>query len=69
MCGSRLRVPGLPADNPQQAEEASHGGGNSNHLCRKCNAGGSHEETESDAGYHALFCVSHCSMHSFLLTF
>ncbi|KAE9393245.1 hypothetical protein BT96DRAFT_959108 [Gymnopus androsaceus JB14] len=56
MCGSRLRVPGLPADNPQQAEEASHGGGNSNHLCRKCNAGGSHEETESDAGYHALFC-------------
>ncbi|KAJ3859493.1 hypothetical protein EV359DRAFT_68107 [Lentinula novae-zelandiae] len=39
MCGARLHVPSLPADNPQQAEEACHAGGNSNLLCRKCNLG------------------------------
>lgn len=33
MCGVRLHVPSLPADNPQQAEEASQAGGNANHLC------------------------------------
>lgn len=53
-----LRVPGLPADNPQQSEEASHMGGNANCKCRKCKAGGTHEFTESDAGYHLLHFVS-----------
>ncbi|KAJ3965958.1 hypothetical protein EV361DRAFT_966529 [Lentinula raphanica] len=57
MCGVRVRVPGLPADNPQQAEEACHAGGNSNYLCRKCNVGGPREVTESDDGYHALFTI------------
>ncbi|KAJ7195227.1 hypothetical protein GGX14DRAFT_404142 [Mycena pura] len=49
-----LRVPGLPADNPQQSEEASHLGGNANLKCRRCMVGGPHEHTESDEGYHAL---------------
>ncbi|KAJ4492105.1 hypothetical protein C8J55DRAFT_533997 [Lentinula edodes] len=57
MCGVRLHVPTLPADNPQQAEEACHAGGNANLLCRKCDAGGTYEETESDEGYHALYGV------------
>ncbi|KAF9070338.1 hypothetical protein BDP27DRAFT_1362630 [Rhodocollybia butyracea] len=57
MCGACLRVPGLPGDNPQQAEEASHAGGNANCLCRKCNVGGSYEETESDHGYHCLYAT------------
>lgn len=30
-CRCILRVPGLPADNPQQSEEASHMGSNANH--------------------------------------
>lgn len=58
-CGVILRTPGLPADNPQQAEEACHSGGNANHLCRKCNVGGPAAITESNDGYHALFYVSH----------
>ncbi|KAK0430360.1 hypothetical protein EV421DRAFT_1893571 [Armillaria borealis] len=53
-CRFILRVPALPADNPQQSEEASHIGGNGNMGCRKCYAGGSHENTESDEGYHDL---------------
>ncbi|KAJ7073776.1 hypothetical protein C8F01DRAFT_1271598 [Mycena amicta] len=53
-CRAILRVPGLPADNPQQSEEASHMGGNANRKCRRCKAGGAHEFTESDQGYHAL---------------
>ncbi|KIK50367.1 hypothetical protein GYMLUDRAFT_78518 [Collybiopsis luxurians FD-317 M1] len=55
MCGVRLRIPSLPADNPQQAEEASQAGGNANHLCQKCEVGGAYEVTASDEGYHALF--------------
>ncbi|KAF8056083.1 hypothetical protein FPV67DRAFT_1732296 [Lyophyllum atratum] len=54
-CRVILRVPALPADNPQQSEEASHMGGNANCGCRKCKAGGPHEHTESDEGYHSLF--------------
>jgi hypothetical protein len=54
-CRVILQVPSLPADNPQQSEEASHIGGNGNCLCRKCKAGGPYEVTESDEGYHALF--------------
>ena len=56
-CAVILRVPGLPADNPQQSEEASHMGANANCACRKCNVGGSHEFTESDMGYHSLHKV------------
>ncbi|KAJ3509005.1 hypothetical protein NLJ89_g5450 [Agrocybe chaxingu] len=54
-CAVILQVPGLPADNPQQSEESSHMGGNANCGCRKCKAGGSHQVTESDEGYHALY--------------
>ncbi|KAJ6608328.1 hypothetical protein B0H10DRAFT_2303295 [Mycena sp. CBHHK59/15] len=53
-CRVILRVPSLPADNPQQSEEASHMGGNANCGCRRCKAGGPHEHTESDAGYHSM---------------
>ncbi|KAJ7835357.1 hypothetical protein B0H14DRAFT_3109979 [Mycena olivaceomarginata] len=53
-CRAILRVPSLPADNPQQSEEASHMGGNANCGCRRCKAGGTHLETESDEGYHAI---------------
>ncbi|KAJ7613787.1 hypothetical protein DFH06DRAFT_1286378 [Mycena polygramma] len=53
-CRVMIRVPSLPADNPQQSEEASHMGGNANCGCRRCKAGGPHDETESDAGYHAM---------------
>ncbi|KAJ6625670.1 hypothetical protein B0H10DRAFT_1782828, partial [Mycena sp. CBHHK59/15] len=53
-CHVILRVPGLPADNPQQSEEASHMGGNSNLGCRRCDVGGPHTHMESDEGYHSL---------------
>ncbi|KAJ7198300.1 hypothetical protein GGX14DRAFT_374386 [Mycena pura] len=56
-CCVILRVPSLPADNPQQSEEASHLGGNANLKCRRCMVGGCHEHTESDEGYHALHLV------------
>lgn len=59
-CRFILRVPGLPADNPQQSEEASHIGGNGNMPCRKCHVGGPHESTESDEGYDAFHYVSPC---------
>ncbi|KAJ7782483.1 hypothetical protein DFH07DRAFT_949282 [Mycena maculata] len=52
-CRCILRTPGLPADNPQQSEEASHIGGNGNHPCRKCHWGGTKLEKESTAVYHA----------------
>ncbi|KAJ7787250.1 hypothetical protein B0H14DRAFT_3580816 [Mycena olivaceomarginata] len=53
-CRVILRAPSLPADNPQQSEEASHMGGNANCGCRRCKAGGPHEKTESDEGYHSM---------------
>jgi hypothetical protein len=53
-----LRVPSLPADNPQQSEEASHMGGNANCKSRKSMKGGPHNVTESDEGYHELYTVS-----------
>ncbi|KAJ7780397.1 hypothetical protein B0H14DRAFT_3095767 [Mycena olivaceomarginata] len=43
-CRVILRAPSLPADNPQQSEEASHMGGNANCGCRRCKAGGPHEK-------------------------
>jgi hypothetical protein len=52
-----LRVPSLPADNPQQSEEASHMGGNANRKSRKSTKGGPPEITESDEGYHELYTV------------
>jgi hypothetical protein len=52
-----LRVPYLPADNPQQSEEASHMGGNANCKSRKSTKGGPHEITESNGGYHELYTV------------
>ncbi|KAF8990957.1 hypothetical protein BDZ89DRAFT_1151735 [Hymenopellis radicata] len=52
-CRIILRIPGLPADNPQQSEEASHMGGNANFPCRKCHWGGNGVYKESDDGYHS----------------
>ncbi|KAJ7827162.1 hypothetical protein B0H14DRAFT_3721679 [Mycena olivaceomarginata] len=40
--------------NCRQSEEASHMGGNANCGCRRCKAGGPHEKTESDEGYHSM---------------
>lgn len=57
-----LHCPGLPADNPQQSEQASHIGGNGNSKCRKCKVGGSHEDTESNEGYHAFYTVRNLSV-------
>ncbi|KAJ7085866.1 hypothetical protein C8R43DRAFT_909119 [Mycena crocata] len=51
-CRCILRAPGLPADNPQQSEEASHMGGNATHPCRKCHWGGTKIEKESEQVYH-----------------
>ncbi|KAJ7213834.1 hypothetical protein GGX14DRAFT_392616 [Mycena pura] len=51
-CRIILRAPSLPADNPQQSEEASHMGGNANHPCRKCHWGGTQKEKESPHLYH-----------------
>lgn len=59
-----VRCPALPADNPQQSEEASHIGGNGNCSCRKCKVGGPQVYRQSDEGYHALHLVR---IHSFLL--
>ncbi|KAJ7189318.1 hypothetical protein GGX14DRAFT_580795 [Mycena pura] len=51
-CRFIIRVPCLPADNPQQSEEASHMGGNANYPCRKCHWGGNQQEKETAAIYH-----------------
>ncbi|KAJ7801161.1 hypothetical protein B0H14DRAFT_3783975 [Mycena olivaceomarginata] len=47
-----IRAPGLPADNPQQSEEASHMGSNANYPCRKCHWGGTQVEKETAEKYH-----------------
>ncbi|KAF7303406.1 hypothetical protein MIND_00569000 [Mycena indigotica] len=47
-----LRVVDEDGDNPQQSEEASHMGCNSNHPCRKCKWGGTRKEKESGPIYH-----------------
>ncbi|KAJ7144866.1 hypothetical protein C8R43DRAFT_891028 [Mycena crocata] len=54
-CGVRLKVPDGPADNPQQAEEASHIGHQGNYFCRVCKVGGTNEEKESPAGYPKFY--------------
>ncbi|KAJ7230002.1 hypothetical protein GGX14DRAFT_344444 [Mycena pura] len=51
-CRFIIRAPGLPADNPQQSEEASHMGANANYPCRKCHWGGTTVEKETDVIYH-----------------
>ncbi|KAF8532408.1 hypothetical protein JB92DRAFT_3103859 [Gautieria morchelliformis] len=59
MCKYRLVLPGLPADNPQQSEEASHIGPSGNCKCHRCFVGGPAGLRESDDGYMALHQVSH----------
>ncbi|KAJ7165790.1 hypothetical protein C8R46DRAFT_900279 [Mycena filopes] len=54
-CGFRLNVPDGPADNPQQAEEASHIGHQGNFFCRRCHVGGTSEEKECPNGYHSFY--------------
>ncbi|KAJ7912613.1 hypothetical protein B0H13DRAFT_2232426 [Mycena leptocephala] len=54
-CGFRLNVPDGPADNPQQAEEASHIGHQGNYFCRRCLVGGTNEEKECPDGYHSFY--------------
>ncbi|KAF7375527.1 hypothetical protein MSAN_00440900 [Mycena sanguinolenta] len=51
-CHFIIRTPGLPGDNPQQSEEASHMGGNANHPCRKCHWGGSQKKEGNGELYH-----------------
>lgn len=52
MCRFIIRTPGLPANNPQQSEEASHIGCKGNFPCRKCGWGGTKIEKESEKIYH-----------------
>ncbi|KAJ6631670.1 hypothetical protein B0H10DRAFT_1938493 [Mycena sp. CBHHK59/15] len=54
-CGFRLNVPDGPADNPQQAEEASHIGHQGNYFCWRCLVGGTNEEKECPDGYHSFY--------------
>ncbi len=56
-CRVILQTPCLPADNPQQSEEASHIGGNANPPCRKCKIGGTGKEKESDEIYEQFYSV------------
>ncbi|KAF8951656.1 hypothetical protein BDZ97DRAFT_1683873 [Flammula alnicola] len=51
----KIYVNSEPGDNPAQSEVSGHIGGNGNHLCRKCDAGGTKEVKQSDDGYHQLF--------------
>ncbi|KAJ6564270.1 hypothetical protein B0H19DRAFT_941769 [Mycena capillaripes] len=54
-CSFRLNVPDGPADNPQQAEEASHIGHQGNYFCRRCMVGGTNEQKECPDGYHSFY--------------
>lgn len=59
MCKFRLAISCLPADNPQQSEEASHIGPGGNCKCRRCMVGGVAASRESNEGYDALHEVCH----------
>lgn len=48
-----------PSDNPMQSEIAGNIGGLGNHNCRKCFAGGTDAEIETDEGFESLFHVRH----------
>ncbi|KAF8587026.1 hypothetical protein K439DRAFT_1646027 [Ramaria rubella] len=52
MCRFHLVIPALPADNPQQSEEASHIGPSGNCKCRHSLIGGGTYVTESNEGCH-----------------
>ncbi|KAJ7503663.1 hypothetical protein B0H11DRAFT_2222291 [Mycena galericulata] len=54
---TRLSLYGNAAtsDNPMQSEMSSHIGAKGNCFCRKCNAGGTDKEKETDACFHSLF--------------
>ncbi|KAJ7901475.1 hypothetical protein B0H13DRAFT_2336056 [Mycena leptocephala] len=54
-CSFRLNVPDGPAENPQQAEEASHIGHQGNYFCRRYLVGGTNEEKECPDGYHSFY--------------
>ncbi|KAJ7683329.1 hypothetical protein B0H17DRAFT_1137819 [Mycena rosella] len=54
-CGFRANVPDGPADNPQQAEEASHIGHQGNYFCRVYKIGGTNEEKELAEGYPKFY--------------
>ncbi|KAI0054541.1 hypothetical protein BV25DRAFT_1922595 [Artomyces pyxidatus] len=51
----RVGILNLPADNPMQAELASHIGLNGNMFCRRCTVGGPQAYKQSDDGYDTLF--------------
>ncbi|KAJ7822982.1 hypothetical protein B0H14DRAFT_3146177 [Mycena olivaceomarginata] len=44
-----------PSDNPMQSEISSHIGGKGNFFCRKCEAGGTEKDKESNHCFHSLF--------------
>ncbi|KAL0563008.1 hypothetical protein V5O48_019070 [Marasmius crinis-equi] len=56
-CGLRLAIPDLPADNPQQSDEASHIGHQGLQKCRNCKPGGSgiFKAQENVGNYYEFF--------------
>ena len=56
-CGFKIFVSDLPADNPQQSEEASHIGHSGNCKCRECMAGGKAGFKATESGYHEFYEV------------
>jgi hypothetical protein len=57
MCKVQLVPIALPADNPQQSEEASHISPKGNHGRQKCKVGGTAVEKASAEGFDALHKV------------
>ncbi|KAJ7796350.1 hypothetical protein B0H14DRAFT_2620035 [Mycena olivaceomarginata] len=44
-----------PSDNPMQSKITGHIGAKGNHMCRKCKAGGTEKDKETDTCFHSLF--------------